>query len=154
MRVCTEKARFSHNISLPGDILEGRINEVLQRFLQVPDSQIELHVLKCKSCVPVVQQVVALGPELLYYFEKEICEVGHALQSVVREGAELLDGRKNIDQLEQAPAKIIEFAENFFLVEVKLSALRLEQQPLFGETVLFVERLCGCVCAWVRDTAC
>ena len=62
---------------------------------------------------------------------------------MVRKVAELLDGGENIDQLEQAPAKIIEFAENFSLVEVKLSALRLEQQPFFSEAVLFVERLCG-----------
>ena len=84
---------------------------------------------------------MALGPKVLHDFKEQVREAGHAFQSMVREVAKLLDGGEHVDQLEQASAEIIEFAEDLALVEVELTALRLQQQTLLGEAILFVESL-------------
>ena len=63
--------RATHQ-SKPGDILEGRVDEFLERLLEVPDAHVKLHVIDTELRVPVVQQVVALGLEILHSFKEHV----------------------------------------------------------------------------------
>ena len=106
------------------DALEGAVDEVLERRLELADAHVELDVVAVELVRVVVQQVVLLLFELRDDLVEDDEQRLHALELVVDEGVELLDRREHVDQLDDAPAEEVELAEDLRPGEVEL--------PTFG----------------------
>ena len=106
-----------------GDVLEGGVDEALQRALELVDVGVELEVVAVELVEREVEQLVRLPLEV----DDDRPEVGHEavhpLEVVPRERRELLDGREHVDELLDAAAEEVELAEDHVLVEVELLAL-------------------------------
>mmetsp|Transcript_17790 Transcript_17790/g.60027 ORF Transcript_17790/g.60027 Transcript_17790/m.60027 type:complete len:645 (-) Transcript_17790:418-2352(-) len=124
-----------------GDVLKRLVDKMLQQRLQVRDLDVELDVVPVELVVVVVEQVVPLLPEVAHDGVEVVDELLHALELVVRERLELVDGGEHVDELDDAAAEEVELAEDLHLVEIKLLPLGVRRQLLLRQAVLLLVRL-------------
>mmetsp|Transcript_26221 Transcript_26221/g.66047 ORF Transcript_26221/g.66047 Transcript_26221/m.66047 type:complete len:412 (+) Transcript_26221:7324-8559(+) len=106
------------------DRLEALVDELLQGRLEVGDAHVEVDVVAVEAVVVEVQQVVALVAKVLHDVLKVVHEHLHAVEPVLAQRLELVDGGEHVDQFHHAAAEEVELPEDQRFRKIKLLPLR------------------------------
>mmetsp|Transcript_78731 Transcript_78731/g.197816 ORF Transcript_78731/g.197816 Transcript_78731/m.197816 type:complete len:335 (-) Transcript_78731:299-1303(-) len=121
-----------------GDLLKGLVDELAQVVLQVLDPDVELHVVTIELVLLEVQEVVALRLEGHEDGLEGVHQGLHAVETMLGERGELLNGLEHVDQFVDPTAEEVEATKNQRLAEVKLLALWQFLQRFLGDPVLLL----------------
>jgi hypothetical protein len=119
-----------------GDVLEVRVDVVLQLSLNSGDIGLELDEITVECVVVELKELVVLLLEASDGRVEGLGDRGNVLQVVLLEGLELLDGAEELHELANTAAEQIELAEDLGRVEVELLALGELLEAGLGELVL------------------
>eukprot|EP00951_Prasinocladus_malaysianus_P027986 scaffold253275_cov43-Prasinocladus_malaysianus.AAC.5 len=122
-----------------GDVLKGRVDEALQRHLEVVDVDVELEDVAVKLVSPKVEQVVGLALDVVHDVVERLDHLVQAVDvRVLRQAGELMDGGEHVDELPAPLGEEVELAEDRLLVKVKLATFRVLCQLVAGDPVLLL----------------
>mmetsp|Transcript_13186 Transcript_13186/g.38881 ORF Transcript_13186/g.38881 Transcript_13186/m.38881 type:complete len:307 (+) Transcript_13186:3818-4738(+) len=123
------------------DVLKRRVNIRLQRRLELVNVGKKFEIVTIELVGGKVEEVVRLALEIGDHREEIVHQPIHPLEVVLGEHSELVDGRKEIDQLLDAPMEKGELAENHILIEIELLTCRLLGQACLGRLVALAVRI-------------